>query len=233
MSTVFKKLKTVDMSIKDSVFGYIRSMQTELRICNIPALISYIALNYYYHNEYFAKFGEQVKLANNNMTVTKMKQSSDKDYYENTTYGNTWIDSNIEQIATWTLKMPTSDFCLAMISKDDKIDGWLSEHDAPYYGLDLEEGEDANECNDGEHANECEFEFPRDLTHLSDLIGVEISVILDTMKQTIVFKVNKSSEIVAKYSKIQIGDKIKYKLGINLFNIEDSVSLIDFDLRLL
>ena len=99
MSTLFQKLNSVESRIKDSVFGYIRSTASQLFIHNIPALISYIALNYYYHNEYFAKYGQQVKVTNNNMTLTKIKNLSDKQKFENTTYGNTWIDTAIPQIS--------------------------------------------------------------------------------------------------------------------------------------
>ena len=73
MSSVFQKLNSIDNRIKHSVFGYVRSIEAQLSICNIPVLISYITLNYYYHNEYFSKYGQQVKLSNNNMTVTKIK----------------------------------------------------------------------------------------------------------------------------------------------------------------
>ena len=219
MSTVFKKLNTIDTRIKDSVFGYVRSMESKLCLDNIPALISYITLNYYYHNEYFAKFGKQVKLSNNNMTVTKFEQLKKRQYFSNTTYGNIWIDSNIPQIATWTLKMPNATFGVGMRSKDDNVDLWQG--CKPYYVLDLEDS-----CEHDDDDNESKFQDWDDLDYL---IGAEISVILDTMNRTIVFKVKKSSSIVAEYSKIQIGEKIKYKLGIHLYDIKDTVSLIDFD----
>ena len=103
MSSVFQKLNSIDSSIKDFVFGYVRSMEKQLSLCNVPALISYITLNNYYHNEYFSKYGKQVILSNNNVTVTKQRTVGSN--YDNTTYGNTWIDSIIPQIATWILSV--------------------------------------------------------------------------------------------------------------------------------
>ena len=111
MSTMFKKLSTIDTKIKDSVFGYIRSMKSKLFLDNIAALICYICLNYYYHGEYFAKYGQQVKLSKNNMTITKIQKLDGIYCFDNTTYGNTWIDTSIPLIATWRLKMPKT-YCV-------------------------------------------------------------------------------------------------------------------------
>ena len=122
--------------------------------------------------------------------------------------------------------MPESTFGVGIRSKDDNVDRFYGRE--PYYTLDLEEMRIMNDDDDDE--GESEFQ---DWDNSNYQIGAEMLVILNTMERTIVFKVNKSSTIVAEYNKIQIGEKIKYKLGIHLFNIEDSVSLIDFDLRLL
>ena len=105
MSTVFGKLNSINSEIRDSVFGYVRSMEKQLSLCNVPALISYITLDYYYHNEYFAKYGKQVKLSNNNMTVTKQETLETKCSHQNKTYGNIWIGSICPQIVKWTLRV--------------------------------------------------------------------------------------------------------------------------------
>ena len=232
MATLFQKLNSVDNRVRDSVFGYVRSMEKLLCIHNIPALVSYITLNFYYHNEYFAKYGKQVKLTNNNMTITRHETLSSLMSYENTTYGNTWIDSIIPQIAKWTLKASVKkSFFVFMLSTDNRCDKTCNNRDdAPLYGL-------AKKIDNGwlpmyadKYGHNCHC---NDKTELKALVNGQFSIILNTKNKTISFQNgDESQEMIIIYENIQIGHDIKYKLGINLITIQDKVSLIDFDLRL-
>ena len=201
-------------------------MESKLFLENVPALISYISLNYYYHGEYFSKYGQQVKLSKNNMTVTKIKQLHDRGYYDrnNTTYGNTWIDTNIPQIATWRLKLSMVEegviyFC--MLSKDNQVDGaCIDWNDRPCYAFGTNNG--GAYYPSGCKFNNCWFK-----------VGVDnISIILNTKKKTVDVKDNESSNITTVYKDLEIGDKIRYKLGIILHKPGDSATMIDFDLHL-
>ena len=222
---MFQKLNSIDTKIKDSVFGYIRCQGKQLSLRNVPALISYIALNYYYHNEYFAKYGQQVQLSNNNMTITKQEILEDKEDIDNTTYGNTWIDSVIPQIVSWRLQMSVDNHILfGLFSKDIRIDEdcVFDDDDKPFYAF---ENDGTLSYEDG-NGTECET----DNYNWSELLEDQWSLILNTEDKTISLQKDKSSEIIAIYENIQTGNSIKYKLGINLYEKDDNVSLIDFDL---
>ena len=223
---MFQRLNSIDTKIKDSVFGYIKSQGQKLSLRNVPALISYITLNYYYHNEYFAKFGQQVALSNNNMAITKQETPEDKEGTENTTYGDTWIDSAIPQIAIWTLQMSVNHFILfGIFSKDTRLDEDCAcdDDDKPYYAI---ENDGTRWFKDG-NGNQCEADYK-----WKELLKDKLILILNTENKTISVQKDKSSEIVLVYKNIQTGNGIKYKLGINLYAEDDSVTLIDFDLSL-
>eukprot|EP01084_Bolivina_argentea_P037168 68723_1 len=111
MSATFKKFKQINDRCKDIVFGYIRSMECKFSDWNIPDMISYICLSFYYHGEHFAKKGNNVELSNNKMTITQIKKFIKKSKYcrnwesellYNATYCNVWIESNLNKIAKWT-----------------------------------------------------------------------------------------------------------------------------------
>eukprot|EP01084_Bolivina_argentea_P299913 517020_1 len=101
MAIYLKELKQINNRTKHSVFGYVREMHDKLSLPNVPILISYLCLSYYYHNEYFAKSGDEVEILNDKMSIKKIAGHCD---YNNTTYCNTWIESTSNKIAKWTLK---------------------------------------------------------------------------------------------------------------------------------
>ena len=206
MSSVFQKLNSIDNRVKDSVFGYIRVKEKQLSLDNIPALISYITLNYYYHNEYFAKHGKQVKLSNNNMTVTKQEIIEDREEYENTTYGNTWIDSTIPQIARWTLRfdieISSAGLTVLLLSNDNRLDEECCKaDDEPYYGFDssgtLFYDVDDADCS----ANEGDTDIY--------LNPGQFSIILNTRNKTICLEKDDSSEVIWIFKNIETGKSIK------------------------
>ena len=59
--TTLKQLKFVNKQYKYTVFGYIREKENELLLHNIPSIISYLSLTYYFHGEYFDKYGKHLK----------------------------------------------------------------------------------------------------------------------------------------------------------------------------
>ena len=215
----YRKLNSIDNRTKDSVFGYIRLMERELSFDNIPDLISFLILLYYYHNEYFAKYGEQVKVSNDNMIITNLIQ-----YPRCTVYGNTWIDTNIPQIAIWKLKISVRDrdFGITMSSKDTRLNhvNPYFPNDNPWYAL----SPNWNEAHDDPYL----FIEPWwDWRH-----SCSFSVILDTKNRTISVRKDEDSELLMIYQGIDIGEGIKYKLGVILYSKGDNATLIDFDLRL-
>ena len=103
MTTSLKKIKSIKKEIQFTVFGYMRQSENELSLfCNITEGIYYICLAYYYLGEYFEKAGDDIRISDDQMTITKMKSNA---CWKNTSYGNIWIDSWIHQIVEWRFKI--------------------------------------------------------------------------------------------------------------------------------
>eukprot|EP01084_Bolivina_argentea_P155474 270927_1 len=100
-----KHLKQVNNKIKFCVFGYVRQMELELKLANIPMIASYLCLVYYYHNEYFAVVDEYIQISNDKMTISRPSGSAYKRISTTNAIGNQVIKSDEDMIATWTFKI--------------------------------------------------------------------------------------------------------------------------------
>eukprot|EP01084_Bolivina_argentea_P037159 68702_1 len=222
MATTLKQLKQINDHTKRSVFGYVREIQEKLSLPNIPILISYLCLSYYYHNEYFSKSGHQIEISNDKMSIKKITGDCN---YKNTTYCNTWIQSTSNKIAKWTFK--TNKYCedinggfyICFVSNyDDKINEDCSVYELKYMPnyafyptcdevivFDNDQGEDV-------------------MDEYIDL-SKQFTIVLNLKQKTIGYE---SSNII---KNIEIGNDIKYKLAINIYETGCGISLIDFDLQ--
>ena len=100
-----KWLNSVLQTDKDCVFGYIRRSQRLLPITknayfNIPSLVCYIILQYYYMAEYFTKHGECMRINDDGDTVTQLYGDIDS-----TAYGNMWISCDKDIIYEWKVEI--------------------------------------------------------------------------------------------------------------------------------
>eukprot|EP01084_Bolivina_argentea_P037165 68717_1 len=146
MSHSLNHLKSINTDIKYTVFGYIRECETKLCLhTNIPIMVSYICLSYYFHGEYFDKCSNDIVISNSTNTITKKEGHNSNNSINNivsawcnTTYGKLWIESDIDQIAKWTLKL---NHCgintfIGLMSKDNRINSNCStSKDKPYYAV--------------------------------------------------------------------------------------------------
>ena len=97
------KLKAIDQTSKDAVFGYIKQFEKSLILNNIPMAVYYLCLAYYYFAEYFDKFREDCfKLSDDKWTIKCIKQCH-ADFH--TIYMKKWFHSQTNKIIKWTLKM--------------------------------------------------------------------------------------------------------------------------------
>ena len=243
MSTIFETSKFIDQVYQDFVFGYVRlMMEKQLHSNNIPQLIPYLILNYFFHGEYFAKYGEQVNVSDNKLCVTKEESITDDIYdtefrdLHNTTYGNTWIDSSIPQIAKWTLSASVdytehSGVTLYFLSKDDKTDDFCGRKaDEPFYGVNHDARRSAT-CSPYNETYLPEFYYEP----WEDNFGKRLfdnqpfCIILNTKDKTICVEKSNDQKFTI-YDDIQTGKNIRYKLGVRLFKKGDGVLLLDFDI---
>ena len=119
-----RDLLKVDNSTKYTVFGYVRKIETnQSSFHSIPTIVSYLCLQYFWHHEYFDKCGHQLEISNNRTSVTKVHSGIG---WMNSCYGKTWIQSDINQIATWTFSI-TLPFSFNKSSKPSMYFGIVSD----------------------------------------------------------------------------------------------------------
>ena len=116
----FSKLKRYDQRIKDIVNGYMRQCQLLFSYetssyFNIPSITAYIATLYYHHNEYFAKYGDKLYVANKPYPIINRIESNHLrnksiSYEEyrftlNSAFGNVIIKKSESSIYEWVFKI--------------------------------------------------------------------------------------------------------------------------------
>ena len=104
MSTLLKKfleeILFIDQRSKDTVHRYLRQIEQQVDI--IPSIIFHLILAFYCKSdEYFGKAGENVILSNKDRTVKKIGNG----LWDNTTYGNNWINSIRDIIVKWEFQI--------------------------------------------------------------------------------------------------------------------------------
>eukprot|EP01084_Bolivina_argentea_P115048 204684_1 len=101
MSSSFdmNKLKDINTKTQFLVFGYIRNIEDTLLSTNVPPLISYVCLAFYFLGEYFEKIGGCTKLNDENRTVISDSIGG------STCYGAVNIKSMVEITHIWTFKI--------------------------------------------------------------------------------------------------------------------------------
>ena len=135
-----KQTKKADPEIKFSVFGYIRRYEKKFKY-NIPSLIKYSCLNYYYLHEYFTIYGRNITISNppKNTIITSL--SSNGNFTTNTLYGNVVIDRNDTSISEyiWTFKiwnlLQHSSFIIGIDQSQNKLNKKFLNSDFSSIGL--------------------------------------------------------------------------------------------------
>ena len=233
MTTSLKVLKYIDQRTKFVVFGYIREYENKLSLyINISPGICYICLAYYFLGEYFEKAGNQFIISNDKMTVTKKQESYKYEYsnWNNTAYGKLWINSTIPQIIKWKFKINElgclSGICFCLVSKDNRCNENCmsrdSKKDYPNYGfcnklLTIINDDEAIE----EKSDDAEKFEKNDI----------VLMIFNTIKRE--FYCQNADQInLITIKNIKIGDNIRYKMAIQMYDSFNSVQLIYFNKQL-
>ena len=222
MASHLKQLKRIKNDIRFTVFGYLRQNENKLALfCNIPALISYLCLSYYYHGECFYKPGHDIKISDDKMRITKIENNED---LMNTSYGKTWIDPSIHQSVRWKFNINKLMIVMyiKLVSKYIRINGNASESvDAPFFAF--------NNC-----ATKAVYggESPNHYVSTNFRENEQISMIFNTKIKELHVELHDGKKILL-WKNMPIADGVKYKMAITMYSKQDSISLTDFQCDLL
>ena len=227
MAAFLKRLKSIKQDTKLTVFGYVRQNENKLSLfCNVPAMVSYLCLSYFFHGEYFEQAGDDIQISNDKMTITKISNTND---WYNTSYGKKWIDSAIPQIVEWKFKINEMvdgySIFLCLVSKDNRSnDDCNRKDDYPNYGFSAN-GRAAVNSQRAYKSTNWKIGLSEKDYHYHE--GDVISMILNTKSRVINFQ-KQGGEEVTVIGNITINKDIKYKMAISIQCHLCSVSLIDF-----
>ena len=106
MTSFQKLLKMVDYRSKDCVFGYIRQSCDKSKATQIPMMIQYCCLKYYFVYEYFTKGGVNLKFSDDKQSVTSIAENR-WTFKCHAAFGNIIIDTSNKCIIKykWTIKI--------------------------------------------------------------------------------------------------------------------------------
>ena len=239
MAATLKQLHKIHNNYRLPVWGYIRAIQKNYNL-NIPMMLNYLCLGYYFHGEYFEKCGDNFKISTGLMTLTKSGLNED---WNDTAYGKIWIKSSIKQIATWKfyIEQPESweimhhyhhdaqfidtftfqNIWIYFVSNDGRTNdncSYLS--DKPYYGF--------NNTGETEWHNGYQQRNNEGIKFGHDSI---VTVSLDTSKRMI-FITKQNEEVIIVYKDIDIDDMVQYKIALQIWAQKTSVTLLNFTLEL-
>ena len=119
MSTL-KKLKHISNRYKFTVLGYIRKKQQELSLSNIPTMMCYLCLQFYFHGENFAKCTGNIELSQDKTLATALEDEAS--FFQQNVYAKSWISAVSNCVASWTFKINANDTVRVFISSTDGLE---------------------------------------------------------------------------------------------------------------
>ena len=215
----WKQLKDMDTRWKFIVFGYIRQKENELSLYNVPSMISYLCLKFYFHGEYFTKCTGNLKISNDKMSVNAFKNLVG--YLDQVVYGNLWIDSLSNCIARWTFKINKNNIRIIVSSTEEL--GSSQKDRSPYYFF--------GKGLSGSYQDQPSPGFSQSTASAFTIRDV-MTLTLNTKEASISLQKKDKSALIM-FKNIKTGQDIKYKLATSLVKEGDSITLIDFDLTVL
>ena len=105
MSSKMKTHKLIPDKFKHIAFGYTRQSEKEYDIPNLPKVVIYLVLGYFFHGEYFEKCGDDLQISDDKMTVKRTTLPRRLRRFWNTAYGKLWIPLDSNKVTKWTFKI--------------------------------------------------------------------------------------------------------------------------------
>ena len=213
---------------KHATFGYIRKMERKLSLSNVPVMINYLCLGFYFHGEYFEKCGHDLKIINDKMSVRRMNTKYGGEEYMNTAYGKEWVQLNLGCIFTWNFRIDcfgpeytsnTTRMYLGIISRDDRLNNnFRQEEDRPYFYFNIVK----NVGNwSTSHADQFLYLIKRR----------QYQLVCDSINwRVVIYDMKDDEEVVSKsLTDCEITkDDTKYKLAISMIGKDATFTLTDF-----
>ena len=222
------------------IFGWIHLNYKQF----CPIHLIYLCLQYFWNHEFFKFCTQDLQLS-----MKKKKISSVLPYYKgefdeklkyiNIGVGNIRINSINKVIAKWKFKIGGDDLCddfmaIGIISRTfrdglTQLEGptWWNYNDfivRPYYKI----------LSNGLAFRHNHKHYPTEVllknTIYSFKRGDKIEIILNTKSHTLSMKVNKLSERIIT-NNVYINEEIQYAIAVSFFNLNLSLTLINFDLQ--
>ena len=201
-----------------TILGYIRKMQNELNIENIPIELTKIIILYYSISEYFDKIPDCIQLSSDKMTITKKTENRS---WSNTCYCARWINSMSNNIVSWTISS-TNTITFGLYSNDDQLNEDFTRNvKGPCYAI----------CNGATSFSHKKPSFTYNNPHSFSVESqVKYTIILN-LKESTIYCTSEKTKNKMKYKRfnnIEKSDKIKYKLGISLYRIDSFATIHDY-----
>ena len=226
MALSFARLKQIDGRCRSIVFGYVRQMQNVYSLSNIPSIISYFCLGFYFQDEYFEKAADYIQISDDKRTITATE--STKNFYTGA-IGSKCIDPKLHQIATWTFKInkvfdtdDTRKLSRKWRAVSERIIIRIISNIADYGVSGPSYGFCSRGCRYIRRAFRCGWPYP---FTKGDIVTVK----LDTKERKYMARKNDEKWINV-HEGIQVKG-VRYKIAVYLPAKDGSVTLIDFKLQ--
>lgn len=259
MFSILKKIKNVNQYQKFIVFKYIKLIESTIILYNnIPETIKYLCLLYFHQHEIFTKHGLDIKVHNNKMTISKIKNNNN---WNNTSYGNIWIDSSINQIIEWKFLINKLNYneekgiLIGIVTSDKQLNTNTFVKNNNKYKPNYAFSDDGCRLslilNDNRplYSIKTENKQPKiTISSYKAFIGKDfnkkpqnkfwfyendtIKIKLNTKTKQMYFKRNNENTLLI-IENIYTHTKIKYKIAMTLFEKFTQISLIDFQQKLI
>lgn len=207
----FKKLKSINQTTKDLVFGFIRKETKSISHTTIPMMVNYFCLLFYYLvSDKFIRGSSRITISssdpnqNRKGDVATMYAGGYGSILE-TVYGNIILNikENPTMVATWKIKLNT--YC-CKIGIVKNVGDWLD--------------------------YECKYrvDHPRSDEIVGEY-GDEIKMELDVSKRELNFYENNSKTAHFTINDIELSDSYRLKICVNCSTNPQNIKIIDFNVE--
>ena len=231
MLSIVTRCKLADDNTKDVVFGYTKDIEKKLLSLNMPLLIKYLCLNYYFIDESFGIHGENIVVNEAHDTAKYNVKHGSTNVFGMTVYGNSIIDVNDtsinEYLWRFNILSQSDDPCGFYIGIDSSNKkhintdfSWIATNSSPYYAFSATGPLYLNKSLNGNAS------LPIN-THTASTWKADdiIKMTLNVKTQKLKLFVNESLE--RQINDIELNDT-RYNLAIVLSRIGQKIQLMQF-----